>query len=100
MKIIHDNNKKTTPPVQLPLLELGSPSASEAAKSGRRFWYITRWRNSEMLVDYDHDGGCQWLDHDTRFVTPHLFNSHQAAKKIASRNNWQVASWPYSEVRR
>lgn len=97
MKIIHQDQENSNP-VQLSLFELGHVSAEVAVKSGTQFYYITRRRNSEMMVDYDHDGGCQWLEHDTRFITPHLFNSHQAATIIASRNGWEVKRWQYSRV--
>jgi hypothetical protein len=97
MKSINDNSPNSKPK-QLVLLPLDQIPAYEAVKK-RCFWYyLTRNLNAEMMVGFDMDGGHQWCEHDVRLVTPHLFNTENAARKIASRNGWTVKKWLYSRV--
>lgn len=95
MENIPENNKNSKP-VQLPLINLDSPLASEAFVEPHPWYYITRRDGQDMLVGFDMDGGHLWVGHNIHFVTPHLFAVYSSAYRIASRNGWQVLTWPYS----
>lgn len=73
---------QTEKPQQMQLFDLATVPKVEVHK--RRYWYyLTRWRNSEMCVGFADDGAPLWAEHDTRgnSLKPYLFNNWSSADK-------------------
>jgi len=74
-----------------------------AEKTIKRYpwYYITRWRNSEMLYAWTDDGEPLWCEHDSRGkngILPHLYNSRHLAERGVRTIGHPVAitKWCYS----
>ena len=86
-------------PQQMELFSLSTVPTIEVHK--RRYWYyITRWRNTEMCVGFADDGTPLWAEHDTRDagIKPHLFNNWSSADKKRKELGQpaDVKRWDYS----
>jgi hypothetical protein len=53
-------------------------------RSARPWYYITRWRNSEMLLEFDAYGKPVWVQHDLRHTKPHMYNCLRRCRQAAS----------------
>lgn len=47
----------------------------------KAWYYITRNRETEMLLSFDRNGKPIWCPHDLQYTIPHMFNSGQKANK-------------------
>jgi hypothetical protein len=61
----------------------------------RPWYYVTKERNTLMLLSFDYDGLPVWVEHDLRSTIPHVFNCHQRALQAATRLHGAVQSCYY-----
>ena len=65
-------------------------------RSARPWYYITRYRNAEMLLGFDAHGNPVWVEHDMRAGDlPHMYNCMRRAQEAATRLNGTVKSCHY-----
>jgi hypothetical protein len=65
-------------------------------RSARPWYYITRKRNSEMLLEFDAYGNPVWVDHDMRNGNyPHMFSCLRRARQAAIRLGGEARSCHY-----
>jgi hypothetical protein len=64
-------------------------------RRARPWYYITRNRSAEMLVDFTSDGEPIWVEHDLRVYLPHVYNCRGRAQQAATRLHGQVQMCHY-----
>lgn len=62
------------------------------------WYYVTRNRNAEMLVDMDRYGTPVWAVHDLRENLPHVYNCRRRAQEAATRLGGTVMSCHYDRL--
>lgn len=50
-----------------------------------RWYYITRNRDAEMLLNVDRHGNSIWCEHDLQYIIPHMYNTAHNARKDLKR---------------
>lgn len=66
-------------------------------RRARPWYYITRNRGAEMLVDFDKNGQPVWSAHDLREYLPHVYNCRQRAQQAATRLHGHVEMCHYDQ---
>lgn len=67
-------------------------------RRARPWYYVTRNRNAEMLVDFDAYGQPVWLEHDMRQHLPFVYNCRRRAQEAASRLGGAVEKCHYDRL--
>ena len=66
----------------------------------RPWYYLTRGRNAEMLIDIDAYGNAVWVEHDLREHLPFVYNCRRRAQEAASRLGATVMMCHYDRLSR
>lgn len=66
-------------PMTLPMFDLDAIPKQDKPEPATRWYYITRWRDQEMLHYVSSDGTAVWCEHDTHAIQPMVFNSKRTA---------------------
>jgi len=82
-------------PKQMPMDWLDTIPANPPTRNTRPWYYVTRFNNGQMLHTFDKEGRPDWVEHDLRHATPHVYNCLSTAHKCARKYHGEVKSCYY-----
>lgn len=64
-----------------------------------KWYYVTRNRDTEMMISIDVNGRAVWVAHDLQYTIPHMFNTaHMARKTMAKVGGHDVRMSKYQVI--